>query len=152
MKLHAESSSRLFLVCCVKLCSFDSWSWSGVCPIFLSIYLPRMPISLRHRMDALAPGWVGSPLWLRWRRRFTARPVWPFFSLPSPGCNAIIPWDGKGIQGRNGMRCVRNRIAIISMCNVAVVLQLWYRAVPCGHCIHASLGTVVLFSLPFFSS
>lgn len=32
---------------------------------------------------------------------------------------------------------------------VAVVLQLLgIEFVPCGHCIHASLGTVVLFSLP----
>lgn len=65
---------------------------------------------------------------------------------PSPGRNDSEGWGGYGM----GMRCVRNRIAIILMC-VAVVLLFWYRVVPCGHCIHGSLGRA-LFSLPLFLS
>lgn len=93
---------------------------AGVLSFFLSIHLPQAQDGRASLSGAGSPPPCG---WLRWRRRFTARPVWPFFSFPRRPA-AIIPRDGKGIEG---WRCVRNRIAIISM-YVAVVLQFWYRS------------------------
>jgi hypothetical protein len=118
-------------------------------PLFglLSFYVPTYLSASGTAQDGRAQPGAGSPRWLRWRRRFTARPVWVFFFFFGPRCAAaIIPRDGKGWKWN--AFAFRNRTAII-LTHVAVVLQFCsgIGAVPCGHCIHASLGTV-FFSLP----
>jgi len=81
------------------------------CPSYLSTHQPEA----QSRMDepslalGLARGYVGGgALQHGW---------FGLFFFRRPRCNYSKGWDGEGIEGRmERMRCVRNRIAIISMC------------------------------------
>jgi len=98
-KVVAAARSRLFLVCCVKLCSFDSCSWSVS---YLSIYLPLVPPSASGtEQDGRArPVWLalGLPCAYVGGGALQHGRFGLFFPSP-PRLAAIIPRDGMAREG-----------------------------------------------------
>lgn len=134
--MPAESSSKLFLVCCVKLCSFDSWSSSRWCTA-----------TVLSRAGAAQEG--RAPVWL-WRRAGVA-------SYAGRGAlqhgrarlflrrlGAMIPMVGGHMGMEMQLRCVRNRIAIIfshaRRCCARCSRRC--RVVPCGNCMHPRFASL----------